>query len=90
MLKLMLGRSGTGKSTELLRRIGTSGGERPQVLIVPEQHSHDSERRLCALAGNQVSRYAEVLSFTRLAGRVFSVFGGVAAPTLDAGGRLLL
>ncbi|MCI6255119.1 MAG: exodeoxyribonuclease V subunit gamma [Clostridiales bacterium] len=90
MLKLMLGRSGTGKSTELLRRIGTSGGERPQVLIVPEQHSHDSERRLCALAGNQVSQYAEVLSFTRLAGRVFSVFGGVAAPTLDAGGRLLL
>ena len=40
--------------------------------------------------GNQVSRYAEVLSFTRLAGRVFSVYGGVAAPALDAGGRLLL
>lgn len=90
MLNLLLGRSGTGKSTELLRRIGESRGEHPQVLIVPEQHSHDTERRLCTLAGNQASRYAEVLSFTRLAGRVFSAYGGVATPTLDAGGRLLL
>ncbi|NCE64016.1 ATP-dependent nuclease subunit B [Pseudoflavonifractor sp. 524-17] len=90
MLTLLLGRSGTGKSTHLLRRIRDSGDRRPQVLIVPEQHSHDSERRLCALAGNQAARYGEVLSFTRLAGRVFSVHGGLAAPTLDAGGRLLL
>ncbi|MBU5434587.1 PD-(D/E)XK nuclease family protein [Pseudoflavonifractor sp. MSJ-37] len=90
MLHLLLGRSGTGKSDQLLERIRESGGARPQILIVPEQHSHDTERRLCALAGNQVSRYAEVLSFTRLAGRVFSVYGGVAAPALDAGGRLLL
>ena len=69
MLKLLLGRSGTGKSAELLGRIRESGGVRAQVLIVPEQHSHDSERQLCAVAGNQSARYAEVLSFTRLAGR---------------------
>ena len=90
MLKLLLGRSGTGKSAELLGRIRESGGVRAQVLIVPEQHSHDSERQLCAVAGNQSARYAEVLSFTRLAGRVFSAYGGVAAPALDAGGRFLL
>ena len=90
MLHLLLSRGGGAASGELFRRIRESGGERPQILIVPEQHSHDSERRLCAAAGNQVSRYAEVLSFTRLAGRVFSVYGGVATPALDAGGRLLL
>lgn len=90
MLKLLLGRAGTGKTTALLKAIAAAGGERPQLLIVPEQHSHDMERRLCAIAGNQVSRFAEVLSFTRLASRVFSVVGGLAAPTLDAGGRLLL
>jgi len=90
MLRLLLGRSGTGKSTAILRAIAAKTGERPQLLIVPEQHSHDTERRLCAVAGNQVSRYAEVLSFTRLANRVFAVSGGLAAPTLDAGGRLLL
>lgn len=90
MLKLLLGRAGTGKTTAVLRAIAASGGARPQVLVVPEQHSHDMERRLCAIAGNRVSGWAEVLSFTRMAGRVFSVTGGLAAPALDAGGRLLL
>lgn len=59
-------------------------------MIVPEQASHETERRLCAVAGNQVSLYAEVLSFTRLGSRVFSQAGGLAAPALDPGGRLLL
>lgn len=90
MLKLLLGRAGTGKTTALLRAIAGAGGARPQLLLVPEQHSHEMERRLCAEAGNSVSLYAEVLSFTRLASRVFSTAGGLAAPVLDAGGRLLL
>ncbi len=90
MLKLLLGRAGTGKTTALLRAIAAADGARPQVLIVPEQHSHDMERKLCDKAGNRVSSYAEVLSFTRLASRVSSVTGGLAAPALDAGGRLLL
>lgn len=90
MLKLLLGRAGTGKSTTILNAIAAANGARPQVLIVPEQHSHDTERRLCAVGGNRVSDYAEVLSFTRLASRVFSAVGGLAAPTLDAGGRVLL
>lgn len=90
MLKLLLGRAGTGKSAAVLNQIAENGPRRPQVLLVPEQHSHDSERRLCAVAGNGASRFAEVLSFTRLGSRVFSVTGGLAAPTLDAGGRLLL
>ena len=90
MLKLILGRAGTGKSTLILNRMAEGVKSRGQVLIVPEQHSHDAERRLCAVAGNSVSLGAEVLSFTRLASRVFSVAGGLAEPTLDPGGRLLL
>ena len=89
MLNLLLGRAGTGKTHALLEAIAAQCG-RPQVLIVPEQHSHNMERQLCALGGNQVSLHAEVLSFTRLASRVFSVYGGLAAPALDGGGRLLL
>ena len=50
MLKLLLGRAATRKSTALLRRIAQESTRRPQLLIVPEQHSHDSERRLCAAA----------------------------------------
>ncbi len=90
MLRLLLGRAGTGKTTSILRQIAASGGTRRQLLIVPEQASHETERRLCAVGGNQVSLYAEVLSFTRLGSRVLAQAGGLAAPTLDPGGRLLL
>ena len=90
MLKLLLGRGAVGKSTAIIQKMAKQSKERPQLLIVPEQYSHDSERRLCAVAGNGISLHAEVLSFTRLASRVFAVAGGMAEPTLDAGGRLLL
>ena len=60
MLKLILGRAGTGKTTAVLRRLCQAGAERPQVLIVPEQQSHEAERALCRMGGDGVSRYAEV------------------------------
>ncbi len=90
MLHLLTGRAGSGKTLALLNSICQHGAERPQVLLVPEQASHEMERLLCVRGGSSVSLYAEVLSFTRLAGRVFSVCGGVAEPVLDGGGRILL
>ena len=64
MLKLILGRAGSGKTTAVYRRMCGAGAERPQVLLVPEQNSHEAERALCKVGGNGVSLYAEVLSFT--------------------------
>jgi ATP-dependent helicase/nuclease subunit B len=90
MLTLLLGRAGTGKTEELLRRLGEDGKRRPQLLLVPEQISHDTERRLCKSLGNAGAGRAEVLSFTRLYSRVCDRAGGGAALCLDAGGRLLL
>lgn len=90
MLRLILGRAGSGKTSTVLRRICDSGNQRPQVLIVPEQQSHETERALCRIGGNQVSRYAEVLSFSRLANRVFQAAGGLGDRELDDGGRILL
>lgn len=90
MLRLLLGRSKTGKSTALLRAITENGPHRPQILIVPEQYSHETERRLCTVGGNRTAGYCEVLSFTRLSNRVLTVAGGIAVPVLDGGGRLLL
>ena len=90
MLKLILGRAKTGKTQYLLNVVGREGKHRPQVILVPEQVSHDTERQLCAQCGPASSRYGEVLSFTRLAHRVFSAHGGLAEPQLDNGGRLLL
>lgn len=90
MLTLVLGRAGSGKSRALLNGLRQRAQERPQLLIVPEQYSHDAERELCRVLGNVRSDRAEVLSFTRMYSRVCDRVGGGAAPCLDAGGRLLL
>ena len=90
MLTLILGRAGTGKSVQVLQSLCAQGRVRPQVLIVPEQRSHESERALCAAGGPTVSMWAEVLSFSRLCSRIFQSAGGTGVTELDAGGRLLL
>ena len=59
-----------------------------RVLMVPELISHDTERRLCAAAGDTASRYAEVLSFPRLLRRVSEQTQFMPPECLDNGGRL--
>lgn len=90
MLYLLLGRAKTGKTTQLYEQMRVNGTKRPQVLIVPEQYSHEAERHLCQTLGNRAAAQAEVLSFTRLYHRVLSETGGLAQTMLDGGGRLLL
>ena len=90
MLTLLLGRAGCGKSTTILQQMKTNGIKRPQVMLVPEQSSYEMERLLCEKNGNTSGFYAEVISFTNLANRMFSLYGGLAAPELDEGGRLLV
>ena len=89
-LHLILGRAVAGKTTAVLKRLCANGAARPQVLMVPEQMSHETERALCRQGGAAVSVYAEVLSFSRLANRIFQQAGGLGDPELDGGGRLLL
>ena len=64
--------------------------EAGHILIVPEQFSHMTERLLCAYGGDRIGQFAEVLSFSRLANRVFSEEGGIADTQTDASGRLLM
>ena len=91
MLQLLLGKDWVANRNEILRCISADihaahGG---RILMVPELISHDTERRLCAVAGDTTSRYAEVLSFTRLARRVSEEVGNAARECLDDGGRLV-
>ena len=91
MLRIMLDTDRLRTSEALIGRICARAGEgvSGQILIVPEQYSHTAERALCRTGGGTISRYAEVLSFTRLASRLFSIYGGVCEEYLDKGGRLL-
>ena len=91
MLHLLLGTDWTANRDEILRRISRDVAEERdgRILMVPELVSHETERRLCAAAGDTASRFAEVLSFTRLAKRVADDIGCAAEECLDNGGRVV-
>lgn len=91
MLHLLLGRDWTANRNEIMGRISRDVQQKKpgRILMVPELISHDTERRLCAAAGDTASRYAEVLSFTRLARRVADAMGNAAMECLDNGGRVV-
>ena len=91
MLHLLLSRDWIAGREEILKRISMDVHQKRggRILMVPELISHDTERRLCAAAGDTASRYAEVLSFTRLARRVADQMGAAALESLDAGGRVV-
>ena len=91
MLRMILGRAGTGKTGQILAEIARRAERREggSFLIVPEQYSHEAERELARRCPDSASLYAEVLSFTRLAHRVAVERGGSARTYVDAGGRLL-
>ena len=91
MLQLILGSDWTSNRYEILRRISAdvAQGYGNRILMVPELISHDMERRLCEAAGDTASRYAEVLSFTRLSRRVAEYTLDPGPECLDNGGRLV-
>lgn len=91
MLRLLLGPDWTANRDEIMKRVSADVGQRKEnrILMVPELISHETERRLCTAAGDTASRYAEVLSFTRLARRVADNMGSAAEECLDDGGRVV-
>lgn len=91
MLTVLMGTDWVANREGLLEMIADDvknerGG---RVWMVPELISHETERRLCKAAGDTTSRFAEVLSFTRLYKRVCEAGGHGAAECLDNGGRVV-
>ena len=91
MLTIIYGPDWRENRTMLLHTVteAAAAGKSSQVLIVPDQFSHAFERALLASGGDTICRRAEVLSFSRLAERVFSIYGGAAEIPMDQGGRLI-
>lgn len=92
MLKLILGRSGSGKTHRIRTLVGeaTEQGYEKVFLLVPEQFSFESERALYRDLGPQKSLQVEVVSFTRLANLVFRAYGGLAKHYVDDCARRML
>lgn len=91
MLYLITGRSGCGKSEEIIDRISRvlSMGRRA-FLLVPEQQSIVAEKQLLRALGNASNMLCEVLNFERLPERVMRDIGGVKETYIDRSGRDLL
>lgn len=91
MLTLLIGPDWVENRNEILRLIAqdiwNQRGNR--ILLVPELISHDTERRLCEAGGDTASRFAEVLSFSRLVNRVADSQGHAVQECLDNGGRIV-
>lgn len=91
MLRLVIGKDWTANRAEVFRMLSSDVAAKKggRVLIVPELISYDAERRLCFEAGDTASRYAEVLSFTRLVNRVADYASCGVEECLDNGGRVV-
>ena len=91
MLTLLLGSDWIANRNKILRLIAedVKAQRGNRILMVPELISHDTERRLATVAGDTSSRFAQVLSFTRLARRVVDIVGNSSMECLDNSGRIV-
>ena len=91
MFRLILGRTGTGKTEEIFRRAMEAARQRRRViLLVPEQFSFQAERRVYTTLRGEDALAISVLSFSRLSENIFRARGGLARKRLTDAARLVL
>ncbi|MFI3249654.1 MAG: PD-(D/E)XK nuclease family protein [Eubacteriales bacterium] len=73
-----------------MERLCQNKGNTRQILLTSDQNSHEMERRLCESGGDDISLYAECLTFRRMSDYIFSQNGGKHLAELDRGGQILL
>lgn len=92
-LKFIFGPSGSGKSQFLYNRIveeSEAHSERQFIVLVPEQFTMQTQKDLVAAHPAHGIMNIDVLSFARLAYRVFEETGGGQLPVLDDEGKNLV
>ncbi len=90
MLTFLLGRSGSGKTDYIIKKIETCVTAKEKTyLLVPEQQVYLSECMLAALPASSALCF-EVISFSRLCEIIFSRFGGVTERPASKGTRNLV
>lgn len=91
MIRFVFGLPGTGKTTWITEKIKEDARcGRPSLLIVPEQQTVESERTMLALLPPSAQLTFEVVNFTRLANKLFRVFGGLSYHYITPGIKHLL
>ncbi len=91
MLKLIIGPSGSGKTAHITECIRQDiQNKQPCLLLLPEQQGYIGERDLPQKLPKNAGLYFEVVNFSRLAQKVFSVYGGIHTPSVNPGIRAIL
>ena len=90
MVTFIRGRSGSGKSELLIRYIKELPENSRAVIIVPEQSSFQTEKRMLEALGEYRAKNTEVLSFRRLCGIIFEEKGIDDRERIDGGVKAVL
>ena len=76
MVEFIIGASGTGKTTEMFRRIKAfSDAGKEQCILVPEQYSQEFDKNLYNYLGAKSFNEILSLSFSSLARQLFQLYG---------------
>lgn len=92
-LRLIYGKAGTGKSDYILKEVKdklNKNSSQKIYIIVPEQFSYATEKKLLETLDENASINAEIISFKRLAYRVSLEVGGSKRIILSKIGRTML
>lgn len=92
-LRFVLGNSGSGKTEYMYQQIVQQAGMHPKknyLVIVPEQFTMQTQKKLVELAPNHAIMNIDVLSFKRLAYRVFDELGKNDIRVLEETGKNLV
>lgn len=93
MLQFIKGPSGSGKTTTLYEQIIKRSSEYPQktfLLIVPEQNNLSALKQIIEMTPGKGILNIDVLSFNRLAHRIFDEAGGNDREILDDTAKVLI
>ena len=92
-LQFIFGNSGSGKSHRLYRNITEQSVRHPErnyIVLVPEQFTMQTQKDLCLMHPRGGIMNIDVLSFGRLAHRVFEELGQENRTVLDDEGKNLI
>ena len=91
-LRFIYGTAGTGKTTYCFNEIkNIINNESKIYIITPEQFSFTAEKKLLDVLPSGAAINAEVLTFNRMAYRVFGEVGGASKTILtDCGNSILI
>lgn len=90
-LRFIYGRAGTGKTTYCFNEIKKNISKNEKIYIItPEQFSYMAEKKLLEILDTNAVINAEVISFNRMANRIFTEVGGANDILISQSGKSML